>query len=98
MKVTAYIADCCGELMKGKDVVGLSLQADLIDKLESFKTIPSPDKADAHYCVKCYTKYVTDVVRQLTNGDRTHPDYQYYIKVHAHSFKTMVISHYNAKK
>lgn len=98
MKTTAYITDCCNELMKQDDVVGVSLQADLIDKYESFKTIPNPEKADAHYCVKCYTKYVTNAVNQIIDRKNNEEDYIYYMKVHAYNFKQMVINRFIQRK
>jgi hypothetical protein len=98
MKVTAFITDCCGKLCKEKDVVGMSTQIDLVDKFESFKTIPNANKADVHYCVQCYTKYVTDVVAQITDRTKNEADYIYYMKVHAHSFKMMVFNKFKGKK
>jgi len=98
MKVTAYITDCCGELHKAKDVVGMSAQLDLLDKFESFKTITNPEKADIHYCVKCYTKYVTDIVTQIVDRKESEQEYIYYMKVHAHSFKQMVFNRFQSKK
>jgi hypothetical protein len=98
MKVQAYITDCCNELKRAKDVVGLSSQPDIIDKFESFKTIANPEKADIHYCIICYTKYVTNVVAQITNRQKDETEYNYLMKVHAYSFKMMVINTFNHKK
>ena len=98
MKVQAYITDCCDQLKKAKDVVGVSSQIDILEHLESFKTIANPEKAEIHYCVICYTKYVTNVVAQITNRQKDEAEYNYLMKVHAYSFKQMVINRFNHKK
>jgi hypothetical protein len=91
MKVIAYITECCNELKKSSDVVGLSNVQDLLDKYKSFPTISNPEKSDIHYCTRCYNKFVLATAGSLCDRKNDENEYIQLIKIHSHAFKQNLI-------
>ena len=59
-KVNAYRCDYCGELKTEGSIVGISPVQDLFDKLNSYKIISNPEKAEIHGCTDCYNYCMTE--------------------------------------
>lgn len=53
-KVNAYRCDYCGEIKTEKEIVGISLNADMFEQLKSYPIIKNPEKAEVHGCTDCY--------------------------------------------
>lgn len=79
MKIEAYRCDYCKFIHEAAETIGVSSSEDLFSKTKSYPSNPDPKKESIHYCLDCYTKFVTMPARVMF--DRSKHEEQYKLKI-----------------
>ena len=85
MKTTAYICDCCDNLNREDEVMGLINNPDLFDPLACYKSCV-PEKSNIHFCLRMYAESVTDVASRKYNKGKHPEKYAEYVKELSYAF------------
>lgn len=94
--VIAYRCDVCRSIKQEEETVGVSLEQDMFDIMESFKSeFKHQERVAAHYCFDCYERYVVNPAR--TTVDRKKDEAAYTVKLRElqYNLRKTTVLHYN---
>jgi hypothetical protein len=97
MKATAYECDFCNQLKYSAEVVGVSLQQDLFDKMGGFKSNVFPERELAHLCTTCYNMNVVSVAEREHNRKHDEIGYTQKLKEMSYLIRAQCVTNYNKK-
>lgn len=97
MKTEAYICDLCNELKLPDEVVGVSQQQDMFNKMEGFAIVPRPDREQIHLCTRCYEMKVTSVAEREHNRRYDERGYEMKVKEMSYLVRSQCVSNYTKK-
>lgn len=90
MKVTAYLCENCEGVFKPEYITGLIvMQSHLFNEQLDYSINDDPDKTNFHFCLTCYARHVTDLLKGI---DRTkdEKDYSYHYKLYSTKFYAVI--------
>ncbi len=94
--VDAYRCDRCQEIKHESETIGISLQPDIFDTLESYPLVKKQEHAQAHICVKCARTYAINVAERDVDRRKDEKKYAARLKELMYALKHYVVT--NLKK
>ena len=94
MKVNAFICDVCSNFSEERYTVGIKPVEDLFDKYKGYPTVPDPNKADIHYCMRCYKSHVYECIN--VNRTKEPEEYHRQINEYAWRLRELAVMSYNS--
>jgi hypothetical protein len=94
MKAEAYTCDFCGELKFSAEVVGISLEQDLFEKMKSFQTNPHAHRCHCHLCTKCYDMNVVQVANRDSNRKKDENSYRLKLEEMSYMVRAQCVANY----
>jgi hypothetical protein len=97
MKIDAYECDFCNSLKYSAEVVGVSAQQDMFDKMSGFKVNAFPEREKAHLCTHCYNLHAVSVAEREFDRRKDEAGYKNKLNEMSYLLRAQCIRNHHAK-
>lgn len=97
-KIEAYRCDHCRNLKSADEIVGVSAQSDMFNKLKSYPIIYHPERAEIHLCVECYNNKAAIPAQNEVDRRKDEEGYKKKLEEFSYGVRAQCVHNYNTER